>query len=133
MTGCYNRSLTYFGNLFESRWRVAQAARFRVYGIIGGMLHSNYRPLCPVSLPYRGRQMYMHSFSIAAPAMADGFEDYLDPVAELLDAAGAREGIAHMTVDEKIVIAGASQRRPGPHVDGCFLPEANRWGHDGGG
>jgi hypothetical protein len=36
-----------------------------------------------------------------------------------------------MTVDEKVVPAGMSQRRPKPHVDGCFMPEAMSWGHDG--
>ena len=34
-----------------------------------------------------------------------------------------------MTVDEKIVQPGMSQRRPGAHVDGCFLPTEMRWGH----
>ena len=37
-----------------------------------------------------------------------------------------------MTVDEKIIEAGISQRRPKPHVDGCFIPQLNSWGHDGG-
>lgn len=97
------------------------------------MLNSNYRSLCNVSLPYQGRQRYMHSFDLAAPRMAEGFEDYLEPVAALCRAAGADRGIAHMTVDEKIVAAGMSQRRPRPHVDGCFRPELNRWGGGGGG
>ena len=97
------------------------------------MLNSEYRPLCPVALPYRGRQKYMHSFNLAAPVMAEGFEDYLGPVLALCEAAGATEGIAHMTVDEKIVTAGMSQRRPRPHVDGRFMPSAGKWGHDGPG
>ena len=37
-----------------------------------------------------------------------------------------------MTVDEKIVGAGMSQRRPKPHVDGCFHPKRNSWGGGGG-
>lgn len=93
------------------------------------MLNSNYRSLCSVTLPYAARQKYMHSFDLAAPVMARGFEDYLGPVSALCRAAGARSGIAHMTVDEKIVGAGMSQRKPRPHVDGCFMPEAMRWGH----
>lgn len=87
------------------------------------MLHSDYRQLCAVRLPYFGRQKYMHSFDLAAPKMADGFDDYLEPVKALCKAAGALAGTAHMTVDEKVVLAGESQRRPGPHVDGCFVPE----------
>ncbi len=34
------------------------------------MLSSDYRALCSVNLPYRGRQQYMHSFDLAAPVMA---------------------------------------------------------------
>lgn len=86
------------------------------------MLYSDYQALCPVSLPYKGRQHYMHSFDLAAPVMREGFEDYLEPVLALCRAAGATQGIAHMTVDEKVVRAGMSQRRPKPHVDGCFMP-----------
>lgn len=96
------------------------------------MLNSDYRPLCPVTLPYAGRQKYMHSFDLAAPVMANGFEDYLDSVTALCEAAGAVSGIAHMTVDEKIVGAGMSQRRPRPHVDGCFIPAAMSWQHPPG-
>lgn len=86
------------------------------------MLNSDYRKLCAVTLPYAGRQMYMHTFDLASPVMARGYEDYLIPVCALINAAGAFEGEAHMTVDEKVVKAGMSQRRPFPHVDGCFYP-----------
>lgn len=105
------------------------------------MLNSDYRPLCNVQLPYAGRQHYMHTFDLANPVMAEGFEDYLEPVIALCRAAGAAQGLAHMTVDEKIVQAGMSQRRPRPHVDGVFYPELpnlrtkmnGSWGGGGGG
>lgn len=97
------------------------------------MLHSNYKPLCAVTLPFKNRQKYMHSFDLANPVMAEGYEDYLKPVITLCKAAGAVHGIAHMTVDEKIVESGMSQRRPKPHVDGCFMPANQWWGHDGPG
>lgn len=93
------------------------------------MLNSDYMPLCEVALPYRGRQHYMHSFDLANPIMLAGFEDYLAPVKALCAVAGALAGIAHMTVDEKVVMAGMSQRRPRPHVDGCFVPQAGSWSH----
>lgn len=96
------------------------------------MLNSDYQPLCAVRLPFRERQRYMHSFDLAAPKMADGFEDYLEPVLALCMAAAATSGMAHMTVDEKLVAAGASQRRPRPHVDGCFIPKLRSWGHGPG-
>lgn len=95
------------------------------------MLNSYYRALCPVALPFNWRQKYMHSFDLAAPVMADGFEDYLEPVTTLCRSAGAISGTAHMTVDEKLVGAGMSQRRPKPHVDGCFIPAKQWWGHPG--
>jgi len=91
------------------------------------MLNSFYTRLCPVSLPFKGRQHYMHTFDLANPVMLPGFEDYLEPVLKLCRAAGALTGFAHMTVDEKIVKAGCSQRRPKPHVDGCFT--GTYWGH----
>lgn len=93
------------------------------------MLNSDYRPLCPVVLPFKGRQRYMHTFDLAAPEMAPGYEDYLAPVVALCRAAKATHGLAHMTVDEKVVKAGRSQRRPKPHVDGCFIPKGMAWGH----
>jgi hypothetical protein len=96
-------------------------------------LISDYRPLCPVVLPFEGRQKYMHTFDLAQPVMAEGFEDYIEPVTALCKAAGANVGLAYMTVDEKIVAAGMSQRRPRPHVDGCFRPEKMEWGGGGGG
>lgn len=98
------------------------------------MLNSDFRPLGAVQFPpFAARQRYMHTFNLSAPVMAEGFEDYLEPVVALCRAAGARHGLAHMTVDEKTVRAGMSQRRPKPHVDGCFMLAANRWGHPGPG
>jgi hypothetical protein len=93
------------------------------------MLNSWYAPLCPVRLPYASRQKYMHSFDLANPIMPQGFEDYLEPVTALCRSAGASSGTAHMTVDEKTVVAGMSQRRPRPHVDGCFIPQKMDWSH----
>jgi hypothetical protein len=95
------------------------------------MLISDFRPLVPVQLPYSCRQFYMHQLDIADPTMPDGFADYLPPVRALLAASGVRTGTAYVTVDEKVITAGMSQRRPGPHVDGCFMPEQGRWGGGG--
>lgn len=86
-------------------------------------LISDYVRLCEVKLPYKGRQKYMYTFHLANPTMPEGFEDYLDIVSELCATVKAHEGFAHMTVDEKEVKAGTSQRRPKPHVDGCFVLE----------
>lgn len=93
------------------------------------MLNSSFCSLGSVTLPYRGRQRYMHTFDLSKPKMAEGFEDYLEPVTLLCRRAGALHGEAHMTVDEKIVRAGLSQRRPKPHVDGCFMQGIGDWVH----
>ncbi len=99
-------------------------------------LKSTYRRLVPVAFPaYQGRQMRYHAFDLSAPSMPEGYEDYLKPVAALCEAAGVREGVAYLTVDEKVITAGMSQRRPRPHVDGCFRQtgEQMAWGGGGGG
>lgn len=91
------------------------------------MLKSDYCALIPITLPFLGRQKYMHGFDLASPHMPKDFADYLGPVTNLCRAAGAFSGTAYMTVDEKLVSAGTSQRRPKPHVDGCFVPEIGDW------
>ena len=94
------------------------------------ILESSFKSLGPIALPmYQGRQMYMHTFDPQNPEMAPGYEDYLEPVMAMLKAAGVSPSVAHMTVDEKVVQPGMSQRRPGAHVDGCFMPEIWLWGH----
>ncbi len=100
------------------------------------MLNSDYARLCslPLPAPTRGRQHYMHAFDLRNPTVPEGFEDYLPVVRRAAKATG-RGGIAYLTVDEKVVAAGATQRRPGPHVDGCFSGRAwvhpPTWMHDG--
>lgn len=95
------------------------------------MLNSHCKELISVTLPYFGRQKYMHTFDTKSFRMADGFEDYHDIVGALCEAAEF-SGIAHMTVDEKVIQPGMSQRRPGAHVDGRFMVSDNRWGHPPG-
>ena len=98
------------------------------------MLNSYYQSLGAVEFPvFANRQLYMHSFDVANPSAPEGFEDYLPMIDKLLKQANYTKGTAHFTVDEKVVKAGMSQRRPGPHVDGCFIPKAMDWSHGGGG
>lgn len=100
------------------------------------VLQSAYRPLGSIILPpYSGRQLRYHTFDLEHPEMPPGYEDYLAPVTALCKAAGADHGTAHLTVDEKVIVAGASQRRPRPHVDGCFRQVGDQmsWGSGGGG
>jgi hypothetical protein len=102
------------------------------------ILNSSYRELAPVRFPdYQGRQMRYHTFDLGSPYMPPDYEDYLDLVLTLCEAAGATKGEAHLTVDEKVIIAGMSQRRPKPHVDGTFHAgdgiKVPAWGGGGGG
>ena len=93
-------------------------------------LISASQPLGLIKLPeYQARQMYMHSFDPKQPEMAEGYEDYLGVVSVLCELAGVSSDEAHMTVDEKVIEPGFSQRRPGAHVDGCYLKEPQVWGH----
>ena len=98
------------------------------------MLDSYAIDLGDVELPpWQGRQKYMHTFDPQNPVMAPGYDDFGPVVAALCVAAGVTASEAHMTVDEAIVEPGMSQRRPGAHVDGCFMPERGFWGHGGSG
>lgn len=62
------------------------------------------------------------------PAVEPEYADYLPLVLDLCASAGVTRGTVFVTVDEKVVRAGSSQRRPGPHVDGCF--SAGSWNHN---
>ena len=97
-------------------------------------LNSSYAHLGAIKLPvWQGRQRYMHTFNPQSPVMAEGYEDYLATVTALCLAAEDLTNHpiheVHMTVDEKIVQPGMSQRRDGAHVDGCFMPVLQVWGH----
>jgi hypothetical protein len=97
------------------------------------MLVSRFQKLCAVGLPFHGRQEYMIPFDLENICLPQHLTDYTQLVTDLCKAAGAKIGQAFLTVDEKVVEKGCTQRRPHPHVDGCFMPEMGRWGHGGGG
>lgn len=100
-------------------------------------LNSDFRPLSPIALPPpMGRQFYMHTFELAHPTVPSGYEDYLISLSHLMWALSIEHklsGVGHLTIDERVVKAGMSQRRPKPHVDGCFVPSAESWQHGGSG
>lgn len=81
-------------------------------------LDSFYFPLAAVQLPWRGRQLHMHPINTHLPELPGEFADYLEIVRGLCRAGGYFCGQAWVTVDEKVVAAGCTQRRPRPHVDG---------------
>lgn len=85
--------------------------------------------------PYMGRRLKYHTAPADTFVMPVGYEDYTTLIQRILAQAGNVKGMVTATVDESYVEAGMSQRRPGPHVDGCFIPEKQKWGNDspGGG
>lgn len=96
------------------------------------MLNSNYRPLCGIEFPvFSNIQVYMQDFDLSDPYLPAALEGYTTPVRRLCRMLSRKVGTAWLTVDEKVVKAGTTQRRPYPHVDGRFMPESSRWGHDG--
>lgn len=54
--------------------------------------------------------------------LPDEFKKYLPLVKQMIAASPIKEGIAYLTIDEKLINAGETQRRGGPHIDGNFLP-----------
>ena len=95
------------------------------------VLDSYHRDLGVVKLPeFKSRQLYMGRFEPQGEAtMPGGFEDYNAVVSHLVRKGGVGAAEVFVTVDEKIVTPGMSQRRPGAHVDGCYLPEQVSWAH----
>ena len=79
------------------------------------VLRTTYADIGHIILPaWKGRQKYMHTFNPVTPVMAEGYEDYLEPVKALCQAAEALTNNpiheAHMTVDEKVVQPGMSHQ-----------------------
>jgi len=95
------------------------------------MLKSKSKMIKPISLPeYRGDQVYMHEFDMANPSLPKGYERWNTTLKEMVVASPKQTGKAYITIDEKIVKAGKSHRRGGPHTDGNYL---FGWGGGGGG
>lgn len=95
------------------------------------MMRSYYQSVGPVELPFNNRQLYMAPIDLQEPLFPAGYTDYETVFLSLCDAVGAYSGTAYLTVDEKTLEAGETQRKPGPHVDGRFVPSMNRWGNGG--
>lgn len=79
---------------------------------------------------YKGRQKYMITTSGSKVNLGDEFEVYDEQVQNLCNELNYK-GTIHVTIDEKELKAGETQRKPLPHVDGRFMNGG--WGHTGGG
>lgn len=96
-------------------------------------LLSSALPLCSIKLPFKGRQLYMAPVDIYKPVMPNGYEDYLDIFKTVTEMACVFDGEAYLTVDEKHLAPGDTQRKPGPHIDGYYIKGRLYWGGGGGG
>lgn len=91
------------------------------------ILHSESKFIKPIVFPeYKGRQHYMATTSGVSVELPDHISEYNKEVQELCDALNYK-GLIHVTIDEKVVKKGASQRKPELHVDGRFT--GSMWGH----
>jgi hypothetical protein len=91
------------------------------------ILNSHSRHIAPIVFPeYAGRQYYMATTMGHSVSLPEGIEAYNVPVQKLCDLIEYK-GIIHVTIDEKVVKKGHTQRKPELHVDGRFTGAS--WGH----
>jgi hypothetical protein len=96
------------------------------------MIVSKVQFLAKFALPaFAGDQLYMHEIAIGEKwSLPPALVRWTDTVRAMLALAPGVQGRAFVTVDQREVKRGQSQRRPGPHVDGNYLFD---WGGGGGG
>ncbi|MEB3330794.1 MAG: hypothetical protein VKQ33_16335, partial [Candidatus Sericytochromatia bacterium] len=99
------------------------------------MFKSDLKHLGTVQLPaFSGTRIMMMPFLLedGSSIPADLFP-WREFVGQLTKKAGAPEqGVAYLTIDEALIQAGETQRRPGLHVDGIG-PDGREGGWGGGG
>lgn len=84
-------------------------------------------PTIPIQFPeYTAAQQYMATTSAKKVELPNHIKQYEKSVQELCDSINYT-GIIHVTVDEKELKAGQTQRKPELHVDGRFT--GSLWGH----
>jgi len=75
---------------------------------------------------FKGRQLYMSHTNGENVQLDDSISIYNSEVQALCDRLNYKMDI-HVTVDEKFLKAGETQRKPKPHVDGRFM--SGGWSH----
>jgi hypothetical protein len=95
------------------------------------ILHSDSKFIKPIKFPaFLGRQHYMATTNAMNVDLPEQISVYNSEVQTLCNSIGYK-GIIHVTIDEKFVEAGKTQRKPDIHVDGRFM--GADWSHEGGG
>tara|TARA_B100001778_G_scaffold330827_1_gene333970 strand:- start:1997 stop:2680 length:684 start_codon:yes stop_codon:yes gene_type:complete len=81
---------------------------------------------------FSGTRIMMMPFVIGGTLLrlAPQYQDMLEKLSEHIDEFTGQTG--YLTIDESIVYAGKTLRRPGLHVDGVYNGSAGSWGGGGG-
>ena len=92
------------------------------------MINSKVVEKGTVSFPgFMGEKLYMHPIFIEdAVSLPNKYFNKL--ISQMLAYSPIKSGKAYVTIDQKVVKAGKSHRRGGPHVDGNYL---FGWGGNG--
>jgi hypothetical protein len=77
---------------------------------------------------FKGDQLYMQAVDAATRKLPTEFSRWSETVSAMLDRVPMTEGVVYLTIDEKELTPGKSQRRGGAHVDGIWIPEKKAHG-----
>ncbi len=91
-------------------------------------------PVGKITLPaFSGTRIMMLPFLLEEPdSVPPMLEHYRPVIAGMVDMSPQRQGVAYLTIDEKHVPAGHSQRRAGLHIDGVYRGGPGAWGGGSG-
>lgn len=95
------------------------------------MLQSIVKPLGAVQFPaFTAERVYMREFrkSSGLPADLSHWQPTVDAMLDGVDT----DGPIYLMIDQGVVRAGTTQRRPGLHVDGYWVASKQRHGGGGG-
>jgi len=90
------------------------------------MINSKSKKLKHIVLPEytKDKELVMLPINLAGGnILPDEFKHYLPALKAMIRNSPVKEGIGYLTIHEKHVEKGKTQRRGGPHIDGNFIPE----------
>lgn len=85
------------------------------------MIESQIKDFGALQLPeFSGTRVMMMPFLMQAPyaSLPDSLSHWREAVSTICELATAKQGVGYLTIDEALVRAGETHRRPGLHVDG---------------
>ncbi len=99
------------------------------------MFDSRFEARATINLPmFSNTRVMMMPIELGdIESVPDSLNHWKPSIYELFLLSDCKEGVGYLTIDEKIVKAGATHRRAGKHVDGVYKGKAGPWAGDGGG